>query len=119
MTALFAQIFPVILLALAVESGRVSTRIRRRPWWSNWLLVPSVAVATVGFSSSLISTAWGGADEVVGRILWALMALSLLGLFVVILAILATDEITAEETTETPQERFDRQFRTKLLNDLK
>jgi hypothetical protein len=97
MTALLAQIFPVILLALGVESGRVSSRIRRRSWWSNWVLIPSVTCALIGFGAAVLSTQLGGAGAVMGVGILVLLGVASFGLVFVLIALMATDENTAEE----------------------
>ena len=97
MTALLAQIFPVILLALGFESGRVSSRIRRRSWWGKWVLLPSVTCALIGFGAAVLSSQWGGAGDVVGVCILLLLGVASSGLVFVLIALMATDENSAEQ----------------------
>lgn len=103
MTALLAQIFPVILLALGVESGKVNVGIRRRSWWTA-VLGLSVAFSMYGFGFAIVSTYLGGAGPIPTVIMFTLLVLSLAGLVFVLLALLATDQVAAEFESNEPSD---------------
>jgi len=115
MTGLLAQIFPVILLALGIESGRIHRNVRLRSWWTNFILAPSLASALMGFASAVISTQLGGATLPFGIMLLVLLGLATLGLFIVLMFLIATDTVEEPKAVE-PSKSEDEQFVFNLMN---
>lgn len=99
--AVLATVFPLILLAIAVDGRNVSPKLRRLKWHGR-MVAWAVTCSVVGLVSSVIGVQTNGLSFGWALWTWIFFAGALFTLVVVVLMLLATAEVELVEPKPEP-----------------
>lgn len=101
--AVLSAVHPLILITIVLEQRSVHLEIRRRTWFRRATLAVVLA-SLVGLALSVVGVQSGGLAPVFATVNWVAGTVSLLGLGVLLLAIIATLEDEEDRATRSARE---------------
>ncbi len=97
--ATLAQVLPILMIAIALEGGRLHPKIARRPWFQRiWML--GIASASLGTTLAIVGTQVE-LNLTAAVILNLLAGLAGTSAFTFLLAIVATSQVAAEKSEDS------------------
>lgn len=99
---MLASVYPLVLITVVLERGRVKRGIRARMWTFELLTRGTVTLAVIGLVVSIVGLQLGGYEGSIAGIGWVLFGLTVAGLLALLSAIMAVDGVVGGGTLPPP-----------------
>lgn len=97
-----AQIFPIFLIGLVIESARVDSKLRRMFFFRNVIVIAGMTAGLMGFVVALVGLQFEGLAAAQAVVVWLFFGLAVACFVFEMIAILATQEDSDEAAAAIP-----------------